>query len=242
MIAQRKYTQFLKQKAKIKWLQEEDDNTKAFYQSIKLRRLHNRTNTIQKGDGTWANDSSEVVDDFVDFYHKLLGTSGPIKKVDPSIIAKGKVLCQSHQQALNLRFTEDDIKVVVFSIPDDKAPGMDGFSSCFFKKSWNTVGKDVVDVVPDFFRHGKILKEINITTITLIPKITSAAAVGDFRPIACYTVIYKVITKLICTQLGKILPDIISRIQGAFINGRRIMSNILLCQDLVKRFGNKRSR
>ena len=92
----------------------------------------------------------------------------------------------------------------------------------FLRKSWHIVVKDVVDAVQDFFRHGKILKEFNITAITLIPKIISPVAVANFRPIACCIIIYKVINKLICTQLGIILPEIISQTQGAFIKGRSI--------------------
>ncbi|XP_074297827.1 uncharacterized protein LOC141628609 [Silene latifolia] len=37
-----------------------------------------------------------------------------------------------------------------------------------------------------------------------------------------------------CTRLATILPEIISRNQGAFIQGRSILENILICQDLVR--------
>lgn len=44
-----------------------DNNTKAFHQSIKLRRIQNRINTIKKEDGSWAKDSIEVAATFLDF-------------------------------------------------------------------------------------------------------------------------------------------------------------------------------
>jgi hypothetical protein len=37
-----------------------------------------------------------------------------------------------------------DIKKALFSIGNDKASGPDGFSSLFFKKSWDVVGGDFV--------------------------------------------------------------------------------------------------
>lgn len=51
-----------------------DDNTMDFHQSVKLRRIQNRINTIKKEDGSWANSSDEVVTEFLTFYHSLLGS------------------------------------------------------------------------------------------------------------------------------------------------------------------------
>nr|GEZ11693.1 hypothetical protein [Tanacetum cinerariifolium] len=41
----------------------------------------------------------------------------------------------------------------------------------FFKKGWDVVGNDVCRVVWDFFDNGKLLKEVNHTFLTLIPKV-----------------------------------------------------------------------
>ncbi|XP_074283048.1 uncharacterized protein LOC141607596 [Silene latifolia] len=59
-------------------------------------------------------------------------------------------------------------------------------------------------------------------------------SVKHFRPISCCNVIYKTISKIMCTRLALVLPDIISKNQGAFVKGRSILENILICQDLVR--------
>lgn len=59
----------------------------------------------------------------------------------------------------------------MFSIHANKSPGLDGYGSHFYKASWNEVGEDVAQVALSFFSSRKILKEINATSITLIPKI-----------------------------------------------------------------------
>lgn len=203
--------------------------------------MQNRINAIKKTDGTWAINFGKVVEAFLEFYHNLLGSNSVTKNIEPRIIAKGHILFERHHHVLNLNFTPEDIKAALFSIPDNKAPGLDGYSSCSYKKSWEIVGQDITTAVTNFFRNGKILKEINVTAITLIPKISSLEAIGDYRPIACCSILYKIITKLIFTQLGKILHEIVSKTQGALIPRRNIISNILLCHDLVKRFSNKKN-
>lgn len=104
------------------------------------------------------------------------------------------------------------------------------------------MGPDIVKVVHDFFRNGKLLTEINNTIITLVPKVKSPTSLGDYRPIVCCTVLHKIITKLICERLKLVLPDIIFPSQSAFVVGRNIMNNVLLCQDLVKGYKKKQGQ
>lgn len=44
------------------------------------------------------------------------------------------------------------------------------------------------------------------------------------------------------SRLQKVLLDVISKSQGAFIEGRSILHNILICQDLVKHYTRKTSQ
>ncbi|XP_074301399.1 uncharacterized protein LOC141632786 [Silene latifolia] len=52
--------------------------------------------------------------------------------------------------------------------------------------------------------------------------------------ISCCNVIYKAISKVLCNGLGEVIPEVISQNQSAFIRGRDIVENILICQDLTK--------
>nr|GEV46804.1 RNA-directed DNA polymerase, eukaryota, reverse transcriptase zinc-binding domain protein [Tanacetum cinerariifolium] len=65
-----------------------------------------------------------------------------------------------------------EIKEAIFDIDDNKAPGPNGFTAKFFKKSWNVIGDDVCKAVNEFFSKGKLLGELNATLITLVPKST----------------------------------------------------------------------
>lgn len=59
-------------------------------------------------------------------------------------------------------------------------------------------------------------------------------SLGDFRPISCCNVLYKCILKIIANHLCVWLPHFINLNQSAFVKGRSIVDNILLCKELVR--------
>ncbi|GJS60411.1 reverse transcriptase domain-containing protein [Tanacetum coccineum] len=98
----------------------------------------------------------------------------------------------------------------MFQIDENKARGSDGFSSLFFKKAWRVVGNDVCKAVREFFVTGKMLKEINSTLISLIPKIQTP------------------------DKNGKALGSLVGMDQSDFVPNKHIQYNILLSQELMR--------
>ncbi|KAL0295131.1 UNVERIFIED_CONTAM: hypothetical protein Scaly_3109300 [Sesamum calycinum] len=132
------------------------------------------------------------------------------------------------------------LKTAFFDIEEDKAPGPDGFSSGFFKAAWPVVGGEVTNAIIDFFKSGRLLKQLNATLLTLIPKVRSPNSVAEFRPISCCNVIYKVITKILVSWIREILELLISPSQNAFVPGRLISDNVLLAQELFSGYNQCR--
>lgn len=69
------------------------------------------------------------------------------------------------------------------AIPGSKSFRPYGFGSYFYRDVWEVVGTEIVDVVLDILQSGKMLKELNTTKITLIPKVQCPKSVKDFRTI-----------------------------------------------------------
>ncbi|GJW02004.1 putative RNA-directed DNA polymerase, partial [Tanacetum coccineum] len=224
---------FLKQKSKIKWLREGDGNTSYFHKVVKGRNHYNRIEAIRDTSGNYF-EGEDVATQFVNHFHQFLGVSSETQEIrSPESLFTKKIT--SEQSNHMVRSVEDEeIKRAMFSIDNDSAPGPDGYSSKFFKASWSIVGPDVCKAVKDFFGNGRILKEINNTTISLIPKMSTPQKVTDYRPISCCNVIYKCTSKIISNRMKGGLAGIVDQNQSAFLSGRCISDNILLTQELMK--------
>ena len=103
----------------------------------------------------------------------------------------------------------DEINEVLFSIPNDKVLGLDICTSLFFKRSWDIIGRDFITTARYFFDTNTLPRCVNVTRITLVPKIESLTTMNDFRPISCYNMMYKYIYKVIVSRLKGIFPDVI---------------------------------
>lgn len=72
-----------------------------------------------------------------------------------------KRISENDIMALSAPITDDEIKMAIFAIGSDKAPGPDGFNAFFFKENWEVVGNDVVDAVQYFFRCSYLPRQWN---------------------------------------------------------------------------------
>jgi len=80
----------------------------------------------------------------------------------------------SQQQVLQLDspISNDEIEMAVFQLGAHKALGPDGTPAFFFQEYWAVVKQDIFNSTQAFFHSGSLLKALNKTFITLIPKVS----------------------------------------------------------------------
>nr|GEV62181.1 hypothetical protein [Tanacetum cinerariifolium] len=162
---------FLKQKAKVQWLDEGDKNSKYFHNVVKGRLNRNIISYIEDLNGN-AFHGHNVGEQFVLHFKNVLGSSSIVNHIDEPASLFSKTLSDSEAEYMIRSVSDDEIRKALFEIDENKAPETDGF-----------------------FKNGKILKKINATVISLLPKISMPSKVFDLCPIACCNVIYKIISK-----------------------------------------------
>nr|GEV31126.1 hypothetical protein [Tanacetum cinerariifolium] len=207
MTAMEDEEKILFQKSKIKWLSLGDINNSFFHKTLKGRYQKSRIEKIQDVNGN-SFESQEVANQFVMHFKKFMGSSQKVEGIgECHSLFKNKV---NENEALSLieDVSSKEIKDALFDIGDKKAPRPDGFLFVFFKKAWNIIGEDFCKAFKEFFKYGKMLKDLNSNVISLIPKTQSPLKVTDYRPIACCNVVYKCISKVITGRLKRVLGNL----------------------------------
>jgi hypothetical protein len=96
----------------------------------------------------------------------------------------------------------------------------------------------VTEEVLQVLNGGEFPEGWNDTTIVPILKVPKLDKIEDLHPISFCNVLYKIVSKVLANRLKKVLPDIISPSQSAFVPGRLISDNILIvyCWHFLHRY------
>ena len=170
-----------RQKSRVLWLQEGDDNTKFFHCMANSNRRRNYVNGLEV-DEVFYEENEEVKQQIVQFYSFLYQENEPWRPVvDGLPFASIGAAAQAH---LERPFELEEVVQVLKDVQGDKAPGPDGYTMAFFQKCWSVLEKDVMDFFGKVHTYCKFEKSLNTTFLSLIPKKVDATNIRDFHPIS----------------------------------------------------------
>jgi hypothetical protein len=221
-----------RQRAKIDWLRGGDRNTKFFHACATTRRRANQINSITDEAGHLCETKEEVQNAFVNYFTGLF-SSNHAGDIDNCVQPIARCVTEEMNEELLKPFEVEEIHGALCQMGPLKAPGPDGFPAGFFQKNWKIMGRDICQAILSTLNSGVMPDGLNSTNIALIPKVNSPSTVSEFRPISLCNVMYKLISKVLANRLKKILANIISPVQSAFIPGRLITDNVLAAYETL---------
>ncbi|CAL8168851.1 unnamed protein product [Prunus armeniaca] len=226
---------FWRQKSRVNWLQKGDRNTKFFHLTTIIRRRRNKIERLKNIAGDWVEEAVGIKALAVTYFSDLFSNDHVVDSEIgfPNLFPGIDV---ADLRLLNRPVALEEVKASLFNIGGLKAPGIDGFPACFYQSQWNHCGEDIFQMVLKAFHECTIPEKLNMTLITLVPKVESPLSMVQFRPISLCSTLYKVISKVIVARLRTILPNLISPNQVSFVHGRHITDNILIAQELMHKF------
>ncbi|XP_071728879.1 uncharacterized protein [Rutidosis leptorrhynchoides] len=229
-------SQMLKQKARIRWVLEGDENLKFFHSCI--RRWYNKSNI--RGlliNGVWNDDPGEIKNfvfhHFKDRFSSNAGTrpvlsgfrgpAGPISSQQPAASAN------SHQNGLNL---SDGLFV----------NHLTSVTAGLLEEKFCENEEDLLLAIDKFWESGVISRGCNASFITLVPKKSNPDSLNDYRPISLIGSYYKIIAKLLSNRLRRVIPNLVGFEQSAFIKGRNILDGALIASESLDFLKRKKAR
>ncbi|XP_026400560.1 uncharacterized protein LOC113296467 [Papaver somniferum] len=214
-VAAQQYNELIRAKSRVKWVKEGGANTAFFHANIRIRKAQNNINELEDENGYVVTDQATIADILIKHFERKF---------------EHKEMLPSHM----------DIKVVVFGMDANSAPGPDGFPGSFYKYAWEILKDYLTEDIKCCWSHGFISKGMNSNFLVLLPKIQGAKKAEQFRPIGLANFNFKIITRIITTRLSKMIENMISMQQGAFIKGRNIQDRIVLASEMINELNIKR--
>lgn len=105
----------------------------------------------------------------VDYFQKLFDSTG-VADASTILNAVARKVTAQISQSLLLPFSDEEIKSALFQMHPTKAPKPDGMTHGFYQKHWTIVGHDICYGVHYLLSSGSMLRKVNFTHVTLIPK------------------------------------------------------------------------
>lgn len=134
------------EKSRVKWQLEGDRNKEYFHKLTKVRNVAKQMNMLKHGDDI-LNTASQIENHVVSYFQDIFCTKnncvddGLVEEVIPNSVS-----IEDNQMLLAMPSVEE-VRLAVFGMNLDGAPGPDGFGASFYQFFWEIIGVDVFKAV-----------------------------------------------------------------------------------------------
>lgn len=130
---------YWKQRAKLFWLREGDDNTRFFHSSATARKKANKIKMLVVDDGVSCEDQEGMSTIVLNYFTKLFTenevTLNQMNSSSPRLVTDEK------NDFLTGDFTFEEFTAVIKEMHPDKTSGPDGFNPAFYQNFWSVMGR-----------------------------------------------------------------------------------------------------
>ncbi|XP_026458491.1 uncharacterized protein LOC113359006 [Papaver somniferum] len=136
---------FWKIKSRDQYIKLGDKNTSYFHITTKRRLRRNKIDTIQDSSGNWIENYQDIKQCFTNHFSKMATSESPSMSTEILNLIS-TVITTEHNKNLNRILEDSEVKVILFSMAKDKAPGPDGFPPNFFQANWDIIGENAPSI------------------------------------------------------------------------------------------------
>lgn len=90
----------------------------------------------------------------------------------------GKVSTRQ-KELLDKPLSSKELEKALYSLPNGKAPGRDGFTKEFMVRGWGFIEPILMEAVAQIWQQGSMGRTLNESLITLLPKLNAEESVKN---------------------------------------------------------------
>lgn len=139
---------FWRQRAKVKWLNEGDRNTKKFHASASVKRKRSKIFRIKNSNGDWVIEQNDIVAAGVAFFKDQFSSTH--QHFDFPLVQRliPKLITDNQDGTVAAVPNEEEIKSAVFNMNPE---GAGGFNGQLYVACWDILKRDLIAAVQCFF-------------------------------------------------------------------------------------------
>jgi len=156
-----------RQRARVRFLKEGDANTRFYHLQACHRTRKGRIESLHVEGAQLVTDAA-MAEVLYDHYNALLGTNFVrSRRFDFHVIGMPSL----DLACLESLFSEEEVWSVIQGLPNEKAPGPDGFTGLFYKVAWPTIKRDIMNAFNAFWaQDARSLHHVNEAFLVLLKK------------------------------------------------------------------------
>ncbi|XP_019190530.1 PREDICTED: uncharacterized protein LOC109184989 [Ipomoea nil] len=172
------------------------------------RKKKNSITRLKNDDGVWV--EGENMNLIILGYFKSIFDSSNFMCNDLLFDNFAPRVSPAQNDVLLRPFEPDEVKLALFSMFPDKAPGPDGMNPGFYQHFWDVVGADVSAFIVNSLNSCAFPEGLSDTNVILIPKKNVPERVSDVIHIALGNVLYRIMAKMIANRMKPLMGEVIS--------------------------------
>lgn len=186
---------------------------------IVMRRKHNKILMLRTYQRDWIEEENDLRN-HVNEYCKKLFNIGVGWREWITIFVTFPALQTEEVKSMASQVKDVEVRKALFSMKSWKALGPYGFPTCFYQKSWHTIGESVYKLVKYMWSNPGDVGSINKTDICLLPKVDHHPNIKQFFHISLCNSIYKVVIKVVVDWLKPCISKLVLLFQTVFVSRR----------------------
>ena len=165
--------------------------------------------------GTLIDKPDQILEEQASFFEKLYATNKGKEEsqiLTTEFLEKLDIpkLNEEQNELLDCELSVTELTITLKEMSNDKSPGLDGFTTNFYKFFWADIKHIVLEGFNYCLQHGELSETQKRGVLSLIPKNgKDTRYLKSWRPVSLLATDYKILVKTLAIRLQKVISNLI---------------------------------